>query len=48
MHENSKFVGPVNILTPFARDPFSWVAQHTTLCLFKFYGSLFASLQKET
>ena len=33
MCENRDFVVPVNILTPFARAPFSWAAQHTTVCL---------------
>jgi len=33
MHENREFVVPINILTPFARTPFSWAARHTTVCL---------------
>ena len=33
MRENRDFVVPVNILTPFARAPFSWAARHTTVCL---------------
>jgi len=33
MRENRDFVVPVNILTPFARTPFSWAARHTTVCL---------------
>ena len=33
MRENRYFVVPVNILTPFARAPFSWAARHTTVCL---------------
>ena len=33
MRENLDFVVPVNILTPFAHAPFSWAAQHTTVCL---------------
>ena len=33
MRENHDFVVPVNILTPFARTPFSWAARHTTMCL---------------
>ena len=33
MRENSDFVVPVNILTPFVHAPFSWAAQHTTVCL---------------
>ena len=33
MHENRDFVAPVNILTLFARVPFSWAAQHTTMRL---------------
>jgi len=33
MRENRDFVVPVNILTPFACAPFSWAAQHTTVCL---------------
>jgi len=32
MHENCDFVVPVNILTPFARAPFSWATRHTTVC----------------
>ena len=27
------FVVPVNIFTSFARAPFSWTVQHTTMCL---------------
>ena len=33
MRENRFFVVPVNILTPFAHAPFSWVARHTTVVL---------------
>ena len=33
MRENRDFVVPVNILTTFARAPFSWAARHTTVCL---------------
>ena len=33
MRENRDFVVPVNILTTFARPPFSWAARHTTVCL---------------
>ena len=33
MHENRDFGVPVNILTPFARAPFSWATLHTTVCL---------------
>ena len=33
MRENRDFVVPVNILTSFARAPFSWAARHTTVCL---------------
>jgi len=33
MRDNSDFVVPVNILTLFARAPFSWATQHTTVCL---------------
>ena len=33
MHEDRDFVVPVNILTLFARAPFSWAAQYTTVCL---------------
>ena len=33
MRENRDSVVPVNILTPFARAPFSWAARHTTVCL---------------
>ena len=33
MRENQDFVVPVNILTLFARAPFSWAARHTTVCL---------------
>ena len=36
MRENHDFVVPVNILTSFAHTPFSWAAQHTTVCLDKF------------
>ena len=37
MREDSDFVVPVNILTPFARAPFSWAARHTTVCLDKLH-----------
>jgi len=42
MRENRDFVVPVNILTTFARAPFSWAARHTTVCLDTSYikGSL--------
>ena len=33
MRENRDLVVPVNILTSFARAPFSWAARHTTVCL---------------
>ena len=33
MRENRDLVIPVNILTYFARAPFSWAARHTTVCL---------------
>ena len=35
MHENRDLVVPVNIhvLPPFVCTPFSWAAQHTTVCL---------------
>ena len=33
MHENRDFVVSVNAFTPFVRTPFSWAAQHTTVCL---------------
>ena len=33
MCENHNFVVPVNILAPFVHVPFSWSAQHTTVCL---------------
>ena len=33
MRENHDFVVPVNILNLFARTPFSWAAQHTTMRL---------------
>ena len=33
MGENHEFVVPVNVLTQFARAPFSWAARHTTVCL---------------
>ena len=33
MCENRDFVVPVNILTPFARVPFSCAVRHTTMCL---------------
>ena len=33
MPKNRDFVVPINILTPFAHTPFSWAAQHTTMCL---------------
>ena len=36
MRENREFVVPVNILTLFACAPFSWSAQHTTVCLGSF------------
>jgi len=32
MRENCDFVVPINILTPIACAPFSWVARHTTMC----------------
>ena len=35
MRENCDLVIPVNILTYFARAPFSWAARHTTVCLDK-------------
>jgi len=37
MRENRDFVVPVNILTTFARAPFSWAARHTTMCLDNLY-----------
>ena len=40
MHENCDFVVSVNILTYFARPPFSWAAQHTTVCLDCFLKSM--------
>ena len=33
MGENRNFVIPVNMLTPIAHTPFSWVVRHTTVCL---------------
>ena len=33
MHENCDFIFPINMLTPFGCTPFSWAAQHTTVCL---------------
>ena len=33
MRENCDFFVPINILTPFARAPFSWSTRHTTVCL---------------
>jgi len=33
MCENCDFVVSVNMLTLFARAPFSWVALHTTECI---------------
>ena len=33
MRENRDFVVTVNILTLFARPPFSWAARHTIVCL---------------
>ena len=33
MRKNRDSVVPINILTPFARAPFSWAARHTTVCL---------------
>lgn len=33
MHKNCGIVLPVNILTLFSQTPFSWVVQHTTVCL---------------
>ena len=33
MRENRDFVVPVDILTTFARAPFSLAARHTTVCL---------------
>ena len=33
LRENRDFVVPVNILTLFARAPFSWTARRTTVCL---------------
>jgi len=33
MPENRDFIVPVNIFTLFVQAPFSWVAQHTNMCL---------------
>ena len=33
MRENRDFVLPINTLNIPAQTPFSWVAQHTALCL---------------
>ena len=33
MPENRDFAVPDNIVIPFVRAPFSWDAQHATMCL---------------